>query len=243
MAEPVMKAGHSSSISTSSAPSFIKTTSKPVKAVKAVKGGGSQPAPALAQHEKNVVVNQLCEEVNDCTRCPLRGERLFPVCGRGGSGVRLLIIGDWCYSAQQRPGEKVFPVFGSEEDSMLARMMQAIKLPREQFFVTNLVKCALLPSSKVAQEAIVTCSSYVYRQIEIFRPQIICAMGTAAAQTILQTSQPLSRLRGKSHCYRCSEAGEIEVVPTYHPRFLLQNPEMKKATWSDLQEIEKKLQA
>ena len=124
---------------------------------------------------------------------------------------------------------------------MLQRMMTAIKLPWENVFVTNVIKCGVRSEEQPQAEHIDACSSYLLRQIRAVSPELICSMGVVATKSLLRLPQSLSQLRGRFHPFRVGDDCEIPLLPTYHPGYLLQNPEMKKATWHDLQLLEKRL--
>ena len=80
------------------------------------------------------------------------------------------------------------------------------------------------------------CLPYLVKQIELIKPRVICALGKFAAQTLLNTETPISRLRGKFHDYR-----GIRLMPTYHPAYLLRNPGGKRDVWKDMQAVAKEL--
>lgn len=124
---------------------------------------------------------------------------------------------------------------------MLWKMMQAIKLSQGEVYVTNLIKCRIAGAGKPDSAMAASCFSYLTREIVSLRPRIICAMGDMAAQHLLGRTEPLVRLRGAFHSYRYAEDGELPVIVTFHPRFLLANAEMKKAAWQDLQQIQRRL--
>lgn len=184
-------------------------------------------------------IAEISEEVSRCTSCELHLQRVIPVNGAGGVKAKLFIVGDWLKI--ESPGLVRDAVFGQEEDLMVERMLKAIHLTPAEAFITNVIKCGV--SEKVQPQAthIETCLSYVERQIAAISPEIICTMGSVATRTLLKVSQPLSQLRGKFHEYRIDEKRKIPLMPTYHPSFLLRNPEMKQATWADLQLIQKRL--
>lgn len=182
---------------------------------------------------------EIAQEVTQCRSCPLGGRHATVAAGKGGTKkIRLLIIGHWL---SENDGGSCQTVFGQEEDQMLARMLNAIHLPMEEVFVTNVLKCKVGKDVQPQAEYIEACSSYLHRQIAATAPELICTMGMVAAKTLLRLSQPLSRLRGKFYSYKSTSGVEIPLLPTYHPEYLLQNPEMKNATWQDLQEIQKRL--
>jgi len=183
---------------------------------------------------------EIATEVAQCTSCTLSAHRFCSVAGRGGGErIRLLVIGHWL-SVPEQSG--LNSVFGKEEDLMLERMLTAIHLPMEEVFVTNVIKCGLGPDIQPQTEHLDACASYLRRQITAVAPELICTMGMVATKTLLRLSQPLSRLRGRFHTYQGADGSKIPLLPTFHPGYLLQNPEMKKATWHDLQALEKYLQ-
>lgn len=180
---------------------------------------------------------EIAAEIDICRSCSLGGQRPCVVPGVGnGNKIRLLIVGHWLSVS-----EKSTAVFGEEEDLMLQRMLAAINMPLESVFITNVIKCAVPPDLQPQAEHIDACSSYLSRQIAAIAPELICAMGMVATKSLLRLPQSLSQLRGRFHTYRGSGNADIPLLPTYHPGFLLQNHEMKQATWQDLQRLEKKM--
>lgn len=180
------------------------------------------------------------EEVTLCTSCNLHEKRIIPVPGRAGKRVRIFFVGGWLSVG----GNKQLPkgtVFGVEEDLMIDRMLKAIGLGEKDAFVTNVIKCGIEESVQPKGENIDACSSFLHRQIAAVSPEIICTMGIIATRVFLSISRPLSQLRGRFHTHVTSTKMEIPLLATYHPTFLLQNPEMKRATWVDLQLMEKRL--
>ncbi len=186
-------------------------------------------------------LTDIAEEVAVCRACDLHQQRLYPVPGRGSEKVRLLIVGDWLASDEQGhlpPGL----IFGVEQEQMLAKMLVAIQMPLSSVFITNVIKCAVPATCQPQARHVQSCISFLRRQISVLMPEMICTMGMVAARAILEKSLPLSRLRGRLHGYEVSRNVKIPVVTTYHPTYLLQNPEMKMATWADLQLLARELQ-
>lgn len=181
-------------------------------------------------------------EIYSCTGCVLHASRLSSFPGQGSEKPRLLIVGSWLTGED---GMKIPPgcIMGVKEDVMVSRMLSAIHLPREKAFVTNIIKCALPDACLPSVENIQACSAYLMRQISSLCPEVICTMGLAATRALLKTSLPLSQLRGKMYPLSLTDQKSIPLVPTYHPTFLLQNPDFKRATWEDLQYIGKLLKA
>jgi DNA polymerase len=187
-----------------------------------------------------VTLAEIAEEVISCRACDLHKQRMYPVVGRGPEKVRLLIAGDWLSGDEQGrlpPGH----LFGVEQDRMLARMLAAINLPVAEVFITNVIKCAVPATCQPQAGHVQSCVSYLRRQIAALAPELICTMGMVAARVIVEKSLPLSRLRGRFHDYEVTPGVRIPVLTTYHPSYLLQNPEMKAATWTDLQLLAKQL--
>ena len=188
---------------------------------------------------KIMTLSEIREEVAACKACDLSKERIYPVAGRGKEGVRLLIVGDWLSVAgHDFPKDQIL---GVEQDQMLSKMLAAIKVLQEEVFITNVVKCAVPDSCHPTAAHVHCCMTFLRRQITILAPEVICTMGMIAAKAVLDRPHSLSQLRGKLHTYETEDGLCIPVVTTYHPTYLLQNPEMKKATWADLQFLAKKL--
>lgn len=185
-------------------------------------------------------LGDIMEEVFSCTSCDLHERRIYPVAGRGEKPVRLMVVGDWLSLA----GDGSAPLdqlFGVQQDQMLLRMLTAMKVPFDQVFMTNVIKCGLPEKTQPLAQHVQTCVVHLKKQILVLRPEYICTMGMVAARAVLERSLPLSRLRGKFHDYPLGGDEKIPVLTTYHPSYLLQNPEMKQATWADLQLLGQKM--
>lgn len=190
--------------------------------------------------QPTVSLEEIAEEVKSCKACSLHQERIYPVPGQGGDNVRLMIVGDWL-AASERGELPAGHIFGESQDDMLGKMLEAINIPRQDVFITNVIKCAVGCNFQPQAVHVQTCVSFLRRQIASIKPDLICTMGMVAARAILEKSQPLSRLRSQFHDYSPTQGMKIPVIATYHPTYLLQNPEMKRATWADLQLLAKKL--
>ena len=229
--------------------SFLQLRPIPAKESAATPGGEARPAVSAPQARKasapaarplGVKLADIAEEVVSCRACDLHKQRVYPVVGRGPEKVRLVIVGDWLSTDQEgrlSPGH----LFGNDQDRMLARMLAAIDLPVEEVFITNVIKCAVPASVQPQAVHVQSCVSYLRRQIAVLAPEAILAMGMVTARMLLEKSQPLSRLRGRFHDYEAAPGLRIPILATYHPTYLLQNPEMKQATWADLQLLARQL--
>ena len=180
------------------------------------------------------------QEIQSCSACDLHKSRIYPVAGKGKKPVRLMIVGDWL-SLSAGGAAVETQLFGVQQDQMLFRMLTAMKLPVDEVFITNVIKCGLPEEKQPLAAHVQTCVAYLKKQILVLRPEYICTMGMVAARAVLERSLPLSRLRGKFHDYSLGPDEKIPVLTTYHPSYLLQNPEMKQATWTDLQFLAQKM--
>jgi len=211
------------------------TADNPVK----LKEKSSVKSTPVIKKSDHAGLTEIAGEVLQCRSCALCKNRSTVIAGKGGGeNIRLFIIGHWLPVFE---GSDVHAVLGREEDQMLARMLSAINLPMEEAFITNVIKCGVGADIQPQAEHIDACSSYLQRQISAASPEFICTMGMVATRALLRQSQPLSKLRGCFHSYKAANGDVIPVLPTYHPGYLLQNPEMKNATWQDLQLLQKRL--
>jgi uracil-DNA glycosylase len=180
-------------------------------------------------------------EVETCSLCGLAAVQQGRSHGGGGTTHSpLLIIGDYC---RADTGSAEGMHFGVAEDIMLWKMMQAIGVTAENVFVTNAIKCCLPVAIRPDETSLRSCRAFLHREIALIRPRIICAMGDMAAQVLLDSHETVLRLRGKRHHFRCGgdPSGEIPVMVTFHPHFLREYPDLKKAAWEDLQKLQKQL--
>ncbi len=199
---------------------------------------GQSPPAMEADRSDRVTIDELAVEIQKCRICPLHKARKTSTAGRGGIQPDLLIVGDWLVHDNGRPGDEIF---GQQQDLMLSNMIAAIDLKFSAVFITNVIKCSVDAGFKPDSTHIGACLSYLKQQISILSPKIICTMGAATSQALLNSSLPLIRLRGRFHQLQSGKEKTIPLMPTFHPSYLLNNPEMKKPTWEDLQAIKKKL--
>ena len=218
---------------------------RPQEARKDVAGKMAAATPGLpkkppAMAPSPVKIGDIEAEIINCHACELHKQRIYPVPGRGPDKVRLLLVGDWL-SAEAPGALPAGQLFGVQQDEMLSKMLVAINVSASDVFITNVIKCAVPGTCQPQAGHVASCSSFLRRQIVALGPEIICTMGSVAARAVLEMAQPLSRLRGRLHVYEVAKNHTIPVLATYHPTYLLQNPEMKQATWTDLQFLAKKM--
>lgn len=188
-----------------------------------------------------VSLHDVREELGDCTRCPLHETRSNIVFGQGPSSARLMIVAD----APAGEDDRCCAPLQGDAGVLLDKMLAAIGLSRDEVYITTLVKCFPGPHAKPREHEITTCLPFLFRQVEIICPAVICTMGMLSAQTLLHSSKSLFQLRGRFYDFNdlCSTELErkIVVMPSLHPSLLLQNVDLKKASWQDLQMIQKKI--
>ena len=172
-----------------------------------------------------VSLDALATMVRECTRCGLCENRTHAVPGEGPRGARLVVVGEGPGATEDETGRP----FVGRAGELLTDILAAIDLPRETVFICNIVKCRPPNNRKPAQDEIDACVPFLYRQLEIIRPEVILAMGGTAAETLLGTKQSLGSLRNKVHEFRGTP-----LIVTYHPAALLRNPNWKKPTWDDV---------
>ena len=119
---------------------------------------------------------------------------------------------------------------------LLTRIIQAIQMSRDEVYICNVVKCRPPGNRNPLPEEVATCLPFLQRQLEAIKPDFIVALGKVAAQTLLGTDQAISRLRGRFHDYH-----GMRLLPTYHPAYLLRNPEKKRDVWEDMKMLMREL--
>jgi DNA polymerase len=154
-------------------------------------------------------------DLGDCRRCPLSRTRTRIVFGSGDPKARLVFVGEGPGYEEDQSGQP----FVGPAGQLLTRIIEAMKLTRDQVYICNIVKCRPPGNRNPEPEEIAACAPYLAGQLAAIQPGVICALGTFAAQQLLRTREPISRLRGQLH-----RLGGAVVVPTFHPAFLLRNP-------------------
>jgi uracil-DNA glycosylase family 4 len=183
---------------------------------------GARIAPA----EHAAALRVIREDIGDCTRCALSRGRNKIVFADGDPNARLMFVGEGPGADEDAQG---LPFVG-RAGQLLNNMIQAMGLRREDVYIANVVKCRP-PQNRVPEpEEANTCMQFLFRQIDVVRPEVIVALGSTAATYLLGAKSPLSGLRGRIHTVR-----DTKLIVTYHPAFLLRDPRQKKEAWKDLQ--------
>ena len=166
------------------------------------------------------------DEIGDCTRCPLHKGRNKLVFSDGSPTARLMFVGEGPGADEDAQG---LPFVG-RAGQLLNNMIAAMGLKREEVYIANVVKCRPPGNRTPEPEEANTCSPFLFRQIDVVRPQVLVALGATAATYLLGSRQPLAGLRGRVHAFRGSQ-----LIVTYHPAYLLRDPRQKREAWADLQ--------
>lgn len=184
--------------------------------------------------KKNILsLEEIKMKLGDCKRCRLHQSRKSIVFGEGNENAKLMIIGEapgFDEDLQGRP-------FVGKAGQLLTRILQSINLQREEIYITNVVKCRPPQNRNPRPDEIDSCNPFLMMQIKTISPKIICALGTFSAQTLLKTDEKITTLRGKIY-----NLEGIKVIPTYHPAYLLRNPDKKREVWEDMKLISKMLE-
>ena len=168
------------------------------------------------------------EFIGECTRCKLSKGRTKIVFGTGSPKARLMFVGEGPGRDEDLSGEP----FVGRAGKLLTDMIRAMGLQREDVYIANIVKCRPPENRQPEHDEVEACSPFLMRQIDVIRPQVICTLGNTPTQTLLQTTQGISKFRGQWFDFR-----DTKLLPTYHPAYLLRNPAAKADVWKDLQKV------
>ncbi|MFZ3201245.1 MAG: uracil-DNA glycosylase [Candidatus Acidiferrales bacterium] len=205
-------------------------------------GSAQKPAPAApfvpvaagpslfeaAERIEGDTLEKIREDIGDCTRCRLHKARTKIVYGVGNPKAELVFVGEGPGHDEDVQGEP----FVGRAGKLLTQMIEAMGLRRQDVYICNVVKCRPPENRLPEKDEIATCSPFLMRQLGAIGPKVICCLGACAAQTLLQTNQGISRFRGEWFDFRGSK-----LIATYHPAYLLRNPNAKGEVWKDLQKV------
>jgi uracil-DNA glycosylase family 4 len=197
-------------------------------AIPARKESPASPASntSKARADRAAALQVIREDIGDCTRCALHSGRHTIVFGQGDPNARLMFVGEGPGADEDAQG---LPFVG-RAGQLLNNMIAAMGLKREEVYIANVVKCRPPNNRTPEPEEANTCIPFLFRQIDVIRPQVLVALGATAATYLLGQRQPLAGLRGRIHAVRGTS-----LIVTYHPAYLLRDPRQKKEAWADLQ--------
>jgi uracil-DNA glycosylase len=189
------------------------------------------PGPSLFEVSERIegdTLERIREDIGDCTRCRLHKARTKIVFGVGNPKAELVFVGEGPGHDEDVRGEP----FVGRAGKLLTQMIEAMSLRRQDVYICNVVKCRPPDNRLPEKDEIATCSPFLLRQLSVIQPKVICCLGACAAQTLLATNQGISRFRGEWFDFRGSK-----LISTYHPAYLLRNPNAKGEVWKDLQKV------
>lgn len=179
------------------------------------------------------LLSDLCGDVAGCQLCPLAKTRKNVVFGDGNPHAKIVFVGEAPGADEDVQG---LPFVG-RAGQLLTNIITAMGLDRKDVYICNILKCRPPGNRNPLPEEIRLCEPFLKKQLCLISPQIICALGSFAAKTLLKTETPITVLRGRFHTYE-----GIPLMPTYHPAYLLRNPPAKKQVWEDMQLIMKEME-
>ena len=175
----------------------------------------------------------LRKTVLQCVQCSeLASTRKTVVFGSGNANAKLVFVGEAPGFEEDVQG---LPFVG-RAGQLLTKMIEAIGFSRNDVFICNVLKCRPPGNRNPLPAEILNCQPYLTQQLDIIRPKVICALGSFAARTLLKSGAPISQLRGKTYDY-----GTSKLICTFHPAYLLRNPDDKRKAWEDLKKVRNEL--
>ncbi len=174
-------------------------------------------------------LSQLRAAIGDCQRCKLAPHRTNLVFGVGNPAAELVFVGEAPGRDEDLRGE---PFVGRAGQLLTEIITKGMKLRREDVYIANIIKCRPPQNRNPEADEIASCEPFLVRQLALIGPKAIVALGTFAAQTLLKTRTPITRLRGSWTDYH-----GIPLMPTFHPAYLLRNPAEKRVVWEDIQQV------
>ncbi|MGD9808558.1 MAG: uracil-DNA glycosylase family protein [Deferribacterales bacterium] len=170
----------------------------------------------------------LYAQVSKCQKCRLHETRTNVVFGVGDPNADLMFVGEGPGADEDKQGEP----FVGRAGQLLTKMIEAMGHTRKTVYIANIVKCRPPENRNPFEDESNTCIPYLYKQIELIKPKVIVCLGSVAAQNLLKTKLGITKIRGEF-----VDLNGVKVMPTYHPAYLLRNPNMKRPCWEDLQKV------
>ena len=177
-------------------------------------------------------LEEIRQELGDCRRCKLWKSRTRIVFGVGNREADLMFVGEAPGADEDAQGVP----FVGRAGQLLTKIIEAMGLKREQVYIANILKCRPPNNRDPEPDEVETCEGFLFKQIEAVQPKIIVALGRYAAQILLQTKVPISKIRGEFFQFQNSL-----LIPTFHPSYLLRNPSAKRQVWEDMKAVQARL--
>lgn len=183
------------------------------------------PAPSAVSVGSTPDLPALARFLEGCPRCKLSRTRTNIVFGQGNPAAELMFVGE----APGRDEDEQGLAFVGKAGQLLTRIIEAMGRTREDVFIANVLKCRPPGNRNPEPDEVTSCRPFLEEQIRLIGPKVIVTLGTFAAQALLETDEPIGRMRGHWRTAR-----GVKVMPTFHPAFLLRSPERKKDVWEDM---------
>ncbi|MSQ46915.1 MAG: uracil-DNA glycosylase [Deltaproteobacteria bacterium] len=204
--EPMMKKAEAVAMPTQTQDMFVASQLQSVNTLEALRAG-----------------------IGDCRRCKLCQGRTNIVFGVGSPQAEVMFVGEGPGHDEDLKGE---PFVGRAGQLLTDIITKGMKMTREEIYIANVVKCRPPENRNPEPDEVAACQPFLLKQIDIIKPRVLVALGTYAAQTLLQVKTPISRLRGVWYSYH-----GVKLMPTFHPAYLLRNPNDKRLVWLDIQAV------
>jgi DNA polymerase len=175
-------------------------------------------------------LDELESKICECQRCILGKSRIKFVFGVGYPKADIVLIGEAPGADEDAQGEP----FVGRAGQLLNKILDSVGFKREEVYICNILKCRPPGNRNPMPDEIEKCVPYLKFQIELIRPKLILCLGRFAAETLLKIKDPLNKMRGRVYSYN-----GIKTMVTFHPAALLRNPQWKRPTWEDIQQIRK----
>lgn len=197
------------------------------------KGAAAREKMKVAGKNKEEELQKLYQELKGCQLCPLGKTRKNLVFGQGNPCAKIVFVGEAPGADEDEQG---LPFVGRAGQLLTDIITKGMKLERKDVYICNILKCRPPGNRNPLPDEISKCEPFLKKQLQIISPRVICALGKFAAQTLIKTETPITALRGRFHDYE-----GIQLMPTYHPAYLLRNQSAKKPVWEDVQKIMKEV--
>ncbi|MEE2829949.1 MAG: uracil-DNA glycosylase [Myxococcota bacterium] len=194
---------------------------------------GPQP-PSLQPGAPGMTLPLVQKELGDCKRCGLHHERSNIVFGVGSPAADIVFVGEGPGYHEDQSGE---PFVGKAGDLLTRIINNVLRLEREEVYICNVVKCRPPNNRDPKPDEVESCSPFLWKQLDAIQPAVVVGLGRFAVQTLLETTEPIGRLRGRAHPFR-----DACLVPTYHPAYLLRNPQDKRKVLDDMKLVRKEFE-
>jgi uracil-DNA glycosylase family 4 len=199
-----------------------KWTERESKAIAAAVVPAAFEAPTVVE----MTLDDVRAHVGDCQLCKLCSTRTNIVFGVGNPNADLMFVGEAPGADEDEQGEP----FVGRAGQLLTKIIEAMGFQRSDVYIANVLKCRPPNNRPPEPDEVATCEPYLFKQIDAIKPKVIVALGTHAAHALLKIDTPISKIRGKVLDFR----GDVKLVPTFHPAYLLRSPDRKRDVWEDM---------